>query len=77
MFTFTETIFYGDACPIIANNESIQFDDFEMDQTSVRRTHRCDVLSVTLFIASQAHICNRLIICTPCFVSRRYMIPIV
>ena len=34
--TCTEAIFYGDACPIIANNESIRFDDFEMDQTSVR-----------------------------------------
>ena len=44
MSTSTETIFYGDACPIIANDESIQFDDFEMDQTSVRRTTQCYVL---------------------------------
>ena len=59
--THTETIFYGDACPVIAGNETIKFDDFEMDQTSVRRTPRCVVLSVPLFVAYQAHTCNCLV----------------
>ena len=77
MLTSAQSIFYGDACPIIANNESIQFNDFEMDPTSVRRTTRCDVLSVTLFVAAHANIRNRLIICTPCFVSNCYTIPMV
>ena len=63
--THTETIFYGDACPVIAGNETIKFDDFEMDQTSVRRTLRCVVLSVQLRVAYQAHTCNCLL-CATC-----------
>ena len=62
MFTLTEAIFYGDACPIIANDESIQFDDFEMDQTSVRRTTQCYVLSGLLLVASHAYICTQLLV---------------
>ena len=55
-----EAIFYGDACPIIANNESIRFDDFEMDQTSVRRTTQCYVSSRILLVASHAYICTQM-----------------
>ena len=58
--TCTEAIFYGDACPIIANNESIKFDDFEMDQTSVRRTTQCYVSSRIFLVASHAYICTQM-----------------
>ena len=61
--TCTEAIFYGDACPTIANNESIRFDDFEMDQTSVRRTTQCYVLSRILLVAAHAYICTQMCVC--------------
>ena len=50
--THRENIFYGDMNPVIAENESIKFDDFEMDQTSVRRTamsYALDFVCVELF----------------------------
>ena len=33
-----EEIYYGEACDVVTANQSIRFDEFEHDVTSVRRT---------------------------------------
>ena len=42
MCHYHEEIFYGEASEVVTANETIKFDEFEHDQTSVRRTAVCE-----------------------------------
>ena len=49
-----DNVDYGDMNPVTAGNEAIQFDDFEMDQTSMKRTamsHALDVGCMNLLVS--------------------------
>ena len=48
-----EEIFFGEAAEVITTNQSIRFDEFEHDQTSVRRTAVCEC---PLYALSLIHI---------------------